>query len=168
MQSLETQITDLAQEKDYASRKTIAEQIASYGQEAIAPLIDILRQFATDDDYFAAGSDNHLHVVAEDVLVVIGQSAVPALIPLITSDNWGERHGAIFCLREIGDERAITPLVNALVSDDVNVITEIQEALAVFGEKALAPLREASQSDNPTLREYTDFCLLYQQNPPAN
>lgn len=58
-----------------------------------------------------------------------------------------------------GEDMVVTPLVNALVSDDVNIITEIQEALAAFGEKALAPLREASQSDNPTLRENAIFCL---------
>ena len=78
-------------------------------------------------------------------LVRVGAPAVPNLLEALNSDDCCVREGAV-ALKEIGDQRALGPLVHALHNDPV-VHRTAAEALAVFGEQGLDALLAATQVD---------------------
>lgn len=157
--NLEELILELKTEKDWNYRQGIAKQIEQFDSRAIQPLIDIWGQFKTPNDYYSEDSDANLHSIAENILVTIGTPAVDALIPLLNSDIWGERFGAIYCLHHIGDGRAIEPMVASLESADFNAVIELSEVLVNFGQVAVSPLLNALSHPNPVMRTNVARCL---------
>jgi HEAT repeat protein len=67
----------------------------------------------------------------EKALISIGDTAVGPLLEQLNSSNPGERKAAVRILGEIGDERALQPLVSA--RDDTSLQPELQEALEKLG-----------------------------------
>jgi len=108
-------------------------KIAAFGNQAVPLMIDTLGLVETSDQYFDENSLvlGNIHSMAEDVLIRIGRPAVEYLIPLLDDSRWGPRHGAIWCLHNIGDKRAIEPLRAALerYGDDINISHEIEDAV---------------------------------------
>jgi len=79
---------------------------------------------------------------ARQHLLFIGEEAVPDLIHQLKTDKERCRWEAAKLLGEIHDEKAITPLVEALVDDSINVHWAATEALIKFGRQAILPLLE--------------------------
>ena len=157
--SLDSLIQQLINAPDEATRQTLVEPITAYGADAVQPLIGILGMFPDDDDYFEEGSDSELHSIAEDMLIAIGTPAVEALIPLLKSASWGERFGAILCLRDIGDPRAIQPMILSLIDGDVTATVDIGIAMEQFGDVALPYLMDALKHEQPTIRAGAVFAI---------
>jgi HEAT repeat protein len=103
----------------------------------IAACIDVLRRYQTWDDYTADSEPLH---EAETALIAHGEAAVPALIAALAEPAWGAAAGAVYCLGEIGDVRAVQPLIEALRAEDVSLRADITEALLKLGEIAVRPL----------------------------
>jgi len=156
---LDDLIAELKKQKDWSYRQGLARQIAAFGSGAGQPLISILGEFAVPDDYYSEDSDSNLHHLVEETLVTIGLPAVNALLPLLNSDKWGERFGAIYCLHQIGDTRAIQPIVDSLESADHNAVNEIEVAMMAFGVTAVSSLLEALNHPNSFIREKAAYCL---------
>ncbi|HVU12331.1 MAG TPA: HEAT repeat domain-containing protein [Phototrophicaceae bacterium] len=123
--------------------------LAEIGAEAVAPLIGVLREYHSWDEY--VDDDNPLHF-AEEALIKIGAPAVEELIAALKEDSWGVRVGAVAVLGEIGDVRAVQPLIGTLRYDGM-AKGETGEALVRFGDVALRPLLYAlKNNDDPAIR----------------
>ena len=68
-------------------------------------------------------------------------------IDLLKEKDWFRRKEAAITLGEMGDERAVAPLIMALRDDEWNVREAAEDALAMIGSPAVEPLIKA-------LREY--------------
>lgn len=68
-------------------------------------------------------------------------------IDLLKDKDWFRRKEAAITLGEMGDERAVAPLITALRDNEWNVREAAQDALAMIGSPAVEPLIKA-------LREY--------------
>ncbi len=68
-------------------------------------------------------------------------------IDLLKEKDWFRRKEAATTLGEMGDERAVVPLITALRDDEWNVREAAEDALAMIGSPAVEPLIKA-------LREY--------------
>jgi HEAT repeat protein len=68
-------------------------------------------------------------------------------IDLLKEKDWFRRKEAAITLGEMGDERAVAPLITALRDDEWNVREAAEDALAMIGSPAVEPLIKA-------LREY--------------
>lgn len=68
-------------------------------------------------------------------------------IDLLKEKDWFRRKEAAITLGEMGDERAVAPLITALRDDEWNVREATEDALAMIGSPAVEPLIKA-------LREY--------------
>lgn len=106
-------------------------------EKDIAAYIDVLRRYKTWEDYTADSEPVH---EAEAALVGFGEAAVPALIGLLKEDAWGAATGAVYCLGEIGDVRAVQPLIEALRAEEVSLRADITEALLKLGDITVRPL----------------------------
>jgi HEAT repeat protein len=74
-------------------------------------------------------------------LVQIGAPAVEPLVKLVATPSTPEaRCGAVWTLGEIGDVRAVTPLVNALGIWVEDIRHDAIEALVKIGQPAIAPI----------------------------
>lgn len=122
----------------------------------IAAWIEVLRRCATWDDYNADLEPVH---EAENGLIAAGEAAVPALIECLMQPGWGAAAGAVYCLGEIGDVRAVQPLIEALRADDVSLRSDIIEALLKLGEIAVRPLIFALTSPDINVRRGAAFAL---------
>jgi HEAT repeat protein len=71
---------------------------------------------------------------------------------VLDGDRLGLRFGAIYCLQEIGDTRAILPLVEIMRIADINVGSEVSDALAKFGEPAFEPALNALRHKNKNVQ----------------
>ncbi len=81
---------------------------------------------------------------ARDQLIAAGADAVPLVIDCLTGGGpYNKRALAAQVLGEIGDPRAVKPLIRALKDREITVRGYSAEALGKCGdERALAPLRE--------------------------
>jgi HEAT repeat protein len=112
----------------------------------------VLAEYSTVDDYEEAVNP---HALAEKTLVSIGQPAVERLIRAMDDERWGMRFGAMYCLGEIRDTRAIQPLIEILRVNDHphnNVSWEVGEALGKIGEASVLPLIGALKHTNHLVR----------------
>lgn len=157
--TLDELIAEFKQQKDWSYRQDLARRIAAFGSDAVQPLISIFEHFAVPDDYYSEISKANLHHWTEETLLAIGTPAIDVLLPLLHSDKWGERFGAIYCLHHIGDVRAIQPMIDSLESADVNATVEIEEAMEAYGAVAVPPLLEALNHPNSIMRDKAAFCL---------
>ncbi|NJL94969.1 MAG: HEAT repeat domain-containing protein [Anaerolineae bacterium] len=150
---------------DRAIRDHAKETLIANGANSLPTLAEILRTYKSWDDYESRGQ---VFTLVEDILVTIGEPAVDLLISLLDDERWGPKHGAIYCLKEIGDKRGIPSLVYALGWDDVNFTTEISEALLQFGKMSVNALKQALLGPNVAVREHAAFCLGRFQDADAD
>lgn len=115
----------------------------------IAAYIDVLRRYSTWDDYTANAEPLH---EAEAALIAAGEAAVPSLIACLSEPGWGATAGAVYCLGEIADVRAVQPLIEALRTDDISLRSDIVEALLKLGEIAVRPLIFALTNPDSNVR----------------
>ncbi len=83
---------------------------------------------------YAVDSEAQVKAEAENAMIKIGGSAVRPLLEQLNSSNPFERKAAVRILGEIGDERALQPLISAL--DDNSLQPELQAALEQLGWRA--------------------------------
>jgi HEAT repeat protein len=114
-------------------------ELAQMGTEAVEPLIAVLSEYETYDDYSA---DSQRHHWAEEALVLIGSPAVAPLLRALQDEAWGAHAGGAYILGKIGDQRAVQPLIDAMRFEEMHG-GETREALLGFGEIALRPLLHA-------------------------
>lgn len=152
---------------DGDARQQAVEALAAMGQGAVEPLIDALRSFATYEAYAASEITTNFFHAAEQALIEIGSAAVSPLAQALGEESWGAVHGAIYCLGEIGDVRAVQPLIETLDKDDVNVTTDVGEVLLRFEEMALRPLIYALQQQGAAGRRGAAFILGSARDPLA-
>lgn len=107
----------MLKEGDLWSRAKTAAILGELGQEwAVEPLIEAL--------YFY-----NVREAAHKALVMIGEPAVPALAAALKHHHIAVRKAAAGVLREIGDERAVGPLLSALKDKDWEVREAARAAL---------------------------------------
>lgn len=126
-----------------------SDALALEGEAAIAPLIALLREADQWEQY---AEQSHAHHWAEETLIKIGAAAVPHLIAALEDSAWGGQTGAVYCLGEIGDPRALQPLVALLRHDDYNLRRDLIAALYKFGAAAVDPLLRALESSDANWR----------------
>lgn len=159
-------VQQLRQTRDWDTRIALMKEIAELGVDAVPPLIEILALFPDPESYFGEDSDASLHSITEDILMLIGKPTVDYLTPLLRSENWGMRHGAIWVLDHVHDVRAIEPLIASLdsvsryeASGEVQRDQEVIDALRNFGDLALEPLITALHHENVYIRGNAAFTL---------
>lgn len=127
-------------DEDWHVRKYAADALGKIGDErAIDPLVDAL-----------SDSDGDVRWKAIVALGKMKNAAVKPLIKAFKSDDWRIRGRAAEALGNIGDLKALEPLINALVgkNKDTNkyVRGRVAEALGKMGdERAVEPLIKAKE-----------------------
>lgn len=130
-------------------RACVAETLGQIGDtRAVDPLIDALvdadsqvrrsaaealDRLAWSPDRGAAGGAYWAAREQWARSVQIGAPAVETLITLLTTAGWGVRRSAAEALGQIGDARAVEPLVRAHIDDDVSVAEAAGDALGKIG-----------------------------------
>jgi HEAT repeat protein len=113
-------------------RTAARKELAKVGAPAVDPLIALLK-----GDVEA--QVRHSKGYAADALVEIGTPAVESLVAALIDDNRRTREAAAKALGEIGDARAVEPLVLAL--EDGSCRKAAAKALATIGDvRAVEPL----------------------------
>ena len=112
--------------------------LVQLGGEAVKPLIGLLSEYKTLDDV-KLNTDPFYQ--AQNTLVQIGEPAVEPLITVLQANDspWGARRAAVDALEQIGDVRAVQPLLEALRFDDISP-ADISAGLLEMGEAAVDPL----------------------------
>ena len=114
---------------DDAAREKAVAALAKIGAPAVEPLITLLHDYRTVADYDANVNPHHW---AEEALIKIDIAAVEPLLRALQAEAWGARAGAVYCLGEIADVRAVLPLIDALHYEDIGW-HEVCEALQKIG-----------------------------------
>ena len=137
--------------------------LAGLGGSAVESLIQVLKD-----------EDRDVRTGAAEALRKIGEPAVDPLIKALKDENSDAlvREVAAECLGEIGDARAVEPLIQALKHKDaasaVFVIKEdgalvpsggSAKGLSLIGEPAVEPLIQALKDENPSLRASAALAL---------
>ncbi len=106
-------------------RPEIATAVArALGDIGSSLTVESLLQYAVD-------SEAQVKAEAEKAMIKIGGSAVRPLLEQLNSSNPFERKAAVRILGEIGDERALQPLMSA--QDDNSLQPELQASLEQLG-----------------------------------
>jgi HEAT repeat protein len=140
---------------DEEARAEASRQLGAAGVDAVVPLIGVLREYTTFEDYEA---NPNPYFRAEDALSDIGEPAVLPLIAALNDQAWGARAGAVWALGKIGDVRAVQPLIEALRWGDAG--SEVVEMLLGFGDVILRPLAFALKNhDSDYVRRGAAYLL---------
>jgi HEAT repeat protein len=104
--------------------------------------LPILEEAVRNDD------DADLRNGAMEALIAFGEMAIPHLTKLLIDDNEEVRNFSSVMLGEIGNPKAVIPLIDALQDPDPNVRHGAAEALGKIGDpRAEIPLQELSEGD---------------------
>ncbi len=101
----------------------------------------------TGSEQAAATAEAPAVPVEEKALEPKVKDEVEIQIDLLKDKDWFRRKEAAITLGEMGDERAVAPLITALRDDEWNVREAAEDALTMIGSPAVEPLIKA-------LREY--------------
>jgi HEAT repeat protein len=100
-----------------------------------------------------ADPDHQVRVAAERALAEMGGLAVPVLLTRVGNADGAVRRTAAMVLGEIGDPRAIQPLILALSDEDIGVRQSAAEALgALKADAAIPSLVKLLQDPSPVVR----------------
>lgn len=145
--------------RDPAVAYEAVEALGEIGDPAAAgPLTEAL----TGDKY------SGLRWKAAEALTQIGTESVPYLINALENPDEDVRWKAAISLGEIGDRRAIDPLISLLGDEDRFVRSRAAYALGIMGELVIQPLAEVlSTEKNPDLRLGAVMALGRIQADPA-
>ena len=114
-----------------------------------------------------ADEDELVRVQASESLEVIGEPAVEILINALDNPDKNIRRYSARVLGEIGDERAIRPLIQNLRDDNKWVRRETSGALSKMGDPATAPLIELLEDSDWKVRGGAAWALGRIANPMA-
>ncbi len=94
---------------------------------------------------------NRLCEPAVEALIYIGEPAVEPLIAAL-KDTPKVRGAAVRTLGELGDERAVAPLIKLLMEDDATILHFVADALVNIGPLTIEPLFDALTDENKNIR----------------
>jgi len=130
--------------EDPDTRENAACALGKIGDEnVIKPLILLL----ADEEW-------EVEKAANDALVAIGEPAVEPLILVLQDDNENVylQLKVVDVLGELGDERAIQPMIQALKSGDPELRADLAYSLGMMGEPAVEPLIQVLGDEDPYVR----------------
>lgn len=151
------ELIDALRSLDWDTQLAAAEQLAQMGAAAVEPLIKLMREYPTSEVFYSE-ADN-LHHLAENTLIQIGEPAVEPLIRAVSENNFGARVGAILCLGDMREIRAVQPLIEALWREDGTTFLDIDGALEKIGDIAVRPLIHALENPNAVIRRHAAAIL---------
>lgn len=112
------------------------------------------------EDAVRNDSDADLRNGAMEALVAFGEMAVPHLSKLLTDDNEEVRNFSAVMLGDIGNPKAVEPLIDALRDPEANVRHGAAEALGKIGDqRAVIPLQEMAASEDMWDQFYSSAAL---------
>lgn len=124
-------------------RAAAIEALAQLGSCAVEPLITVL------------GHHHSPRREATNALVRLGSYAVEPLVATLKSGGFLEREHAAEALGQIGDKRAVEPLITAFrkIVQDQRVREAAAKALGEFGSSVVEPLIAALKDENRVVRK---------------
>jgi HEAT repeat protein len=135
-----------------------AEALGNIGDvSAVGPLISALK----------TGEISGVRWKAAEALAMIGPPSVDPLIDVLQYPDVDVRWKAAIALGEIGDPRAIGPLIRCLSDKDRFVIGRSALALGMIGKPAVEPLIRALQEGDGNLRWGAAIALGKAKDPDA-
>lgn len=117
----------------YGLRKKLAEQNLT-GLDAAVP---VLLTVTVRKNYVVTLDSGRRTSTREEALAVLDQIPVETLLPYLTSEDLGERSGAISALERRGDPRAVEPLIELL--NDSSLRRKATSALGAIGDPRAIP-----------------------------
>lgn len=123
--------------------------LAAEGETAVPALIALLSE---SEQPVQDSERSYARHWAEETLIKIGAPAVAALIVVLDHLSAERAASAVYCLGEMGDARALEPLVMQLRHDDYSLRREVIAALYKFGSAAVDPLLAALSDEDAILR----------------
>lgn len=113
-------------DEHWVVRKTAADCIFAYGEEAIPSLSAALNSYSEDIQHWAL-----------QVLTRLGKKGTPAILRALKSPNHDVRYFACMALGDIGEPLAVTPLIKALADERWNVRKAASDALVKYGDEVI-------------------------------
>lgn len=132
-------------------RIAITRALEAFGEEiSVQALIDLL-----DDKAWWVGQ------YAVDALVAVGMSALPFVVRALEDGNPIVRRRAATVLGEIGDRRAVEPLMDSLESDPVAWVRacSARALVSLRDRRSVEILRRARQDEDMTVRGFANQAL---------
>jgi HEAT repeat protein len=149
-------IQALASEKPW-HREDIEKALSRFGSAAVDPLINAIHN---ESSSIGEGAVN--------ALSAIGSSAFERLLQTFTDGPTLSRRGVAKALGNIHDDRAVAPLIEALSSDDADLVAAASEALGKITDKRAAePLIGVSHHPNSHVRAVVADALGSLNDPRA-
>lgn len=105
---------------------------------------------------------------AADILISLGGKAVEPLLAALKFDNWKIRGNAAWTLGEIGDQRAVVPLIEALEDDVPEVRATAGRAIQIIGSPAIEPLAMTLNSGRLKNKGLARFVLSSLKKEPCD
>jgi len=141
------ELIGLLDDKDWTVRCNAIDALGKVGDvRAVDPLIRLL-------------NDEKAGFRASYALSKIGEPAVERLIELLEDESFAARNGVIDALGEIGDIRAIEPLLELLGNKDRSLRSDASYALSKIGEPAVERLIELLTHEDSTIRIHAAYTL---------
>lgn len=130
--------------EDFDTLKYTSSALANIGEPAVLPLIGLL-----------GNEDRDIGERVENTLVEMGKPAVLPLIKALEDVNHWIRYRAVRILGRIGDNRAVDPIIQALLHDESSGVRyEAAVALGELGDsRAIGPLTTALNDENESVRQ---------------
>lgn len=152
---------------DYLSyKKPGRDKLISMGKSAVEPLIQAMEEHIDQHvllNMTLENIENAIRIRKEAALILGEIGDVRAVEPLIRvlKDNKDVREEAIHALGKIGDTRAVEPLIRALQDENSNVRGRAAEALGKIGDT------RAVEPLSQTLKDYANGTRSFAQNTRA-
>lgn len=143
------QLVALLNDKAAPVRYFARSALIAIGAASVKPLVDALAREGSNRQAVA-------HALAS-----IGAEAVASLCALLSSATGQSRISAAIVLGEIGDSRAVAPLIEALDDERFYVRDALALALGRMGEAALEPLLQVVKDKHPARRAGAAMALRY-------
>jgi len=145
--------------RDWRNEKIVLlsalDALAKIGPPSVKPLIEVMSREPAHDRY----TSEMLFENAAKALARIGEPAVEPLINALEQGGWG-RWLAIMALGDIGDARAIAPLIKFMKGDFVGSVSRpIVMAIAMIGKASVEPLLTALKDENDNMRQGAAMAL---------
>jgi HEAT repeat protein len=130
------------QQWDGTVQEDLATYFANIGEEAIPPLLHLLRSPLPQA---RAGAVWALHVLKD-------RAALPGLALALADEDARVRQAAAQALRDLPDAAVVKPLVVRLGDEDWRVRKAVTEAILTLGAAAVPPLRRLLKAPEPMLQ----------------
>lgn len=146
------------EQRNYYLKQAGAEAIGDLGDERAIKSLQLLME----DTEFGYNAE-----FAGEALSKIGSAAVEPLIAFLKHDNYQVRQSAIMALGNIGDSRAIKPLMELLKTQDKYASEKTMVALSKLGPPVIEPLFTWLDAEERKLRDIAASILINMGDIPV-